>query len=149
MQKSLLLTLIALLLGGLIPIQSSFNTYLAQQLKSPLQATFINFAGGLIVLLFLLLFIFRVSIPTMAELKQIPWYYFIGGAIGVGFVTMVVMLTPKIGITNVLAGALVGQLIVSAVMDHYGLLNLNVHPISWQRVAGICFLIFGIILTQK
>ena len=149
MQKSLLLTLIALLLGGLIPIQSSFNTYLAQQLKSPLQATFINFAGGLIVLIFLLLFIFRVSIPTLAELKQIPWYYYIGGAIGVGFVTMVVMLTPKIGITNVLAGALVGQLIVSAIMDHFGLLNLNVHPITWQRITGICFLIFGIILTQK
>lgn len=149
MQKTLLLTGIALLLGGLIPIQSSFNTFLAQQLKSPLQAAFINFAGGIIVLTILLFLVFRVSLPAMADLKQIPWYYYIGGAIGVSFVTMVVMLTPKIGITNVLAGALVGQLIVSAIMDHFGLLNLNVHPISWQRVLGICFLIFGIVLTQK
>ena len=149
MQKTLLLTGIALIMGGLIPVQSSLNSFLGQQLKSPLQATFINFAGGLVLALFLLLVVFRVTIPSMAVLKEIPWYYYFGGFIGVSFVTMVVMLTPKIGITNVLAGALVGQLIVSAVMDHFGLLNLNVHPITWNRVFGIIFLIVGIILTQK
>ena len=136
-------------MGGLIPIQSSFNTFLSEQLKSPLQAAFINFAGGIIVLTILLFLVFRVSLPAIETLKSIPWYYYIGGAIGVSFVTMVVMLTPKIGITNVLAGALVGQLIISAIMDHYGLLNLNVHPISWNRVLGILFLITGIYLTQR
>ncbi|MFB6340320.1 DMT family transporter [Saccharicrinis sp. FJH2] len=149
MQKTLLLTGIALIMGGLIPVQSSLNAFLGQQLKSPLQATFINFAAGLLLSVFLLLFVFRVTIPSMTVLKEIPWYYYFGGFIGVSFVTMVVMLTPKIGITNVLAGALVGQLIISAIMDHFGLLNLNVHPITWNRVFGIIFLIVGIILTQK
>jgi transporter family-2 protein len=149
MQKTLLLTGIALILGGLIPIQSSLNTFLAQQFKSPLQATFVNFAGGLVLLIILLVFVFKVAIPPIAVLKTIPWYYFMGGFIGVAFVTMVVTLTPKIGITNVLAGALVGQLIISAIMDHFGLLNLQVHPLSWYRVLGILFLILGIFFTQK
>jgi bacterial/archaeal transporter family-2 protein len=149
MQKSLILTAIALLMGGLIPLQSSLNTHIAQHLKAPLLATFVNFAGGFFLLLIILFFVFRTGLPSLTTVKEIPWYYFLSGFIGVGFVTMVVILTPKIGITNVLAGALVGQLIVSGIFDHFGLVNLNVHPITWQRIAGVAFLIAGIVLTQK
>ena len=149
MQKSLILTGIALLMGGLIPLQSSLNTHIAQHFKAPLLATFVNFAGGFLFLIILLFLIFKVELPSLSTVKQIPLYYFLGGFIGVGFVTMVVILTPRIGITNVLAGALVGQLIISALFDHFGLLNLNVHPLTWHRMAGIAFLILGIVLTQK
>ena len=48
-----------------------------------------------------------------------------------------------------LAGAIVGQLIISSVIDHFGWFNVPVSPITWTRVAGIFFLLIGIYLTQK
>ncbi len=149
MQKSLWLILVAVAVGGLVPFQSSINAHLGQFVKSPLQATLINFLGGVLILLIILLLFYKNPFPSITEIKQIPWYLFFGGLFGVTFVTTVVILTPKIGITNMLAGAMVGQLILSAVIDHFGLLNIPVHPISWQRALGICMLIGGIALTQK
>lgn len=149
MQKSLWLILVAVAVGGLVPIQSSINAHLGQFVKSPLQATLINFFGGVVVLLIILVLFYKNPLPAFSELKQIPWHLFFGGLFGVIFVSTVVILTPKIGITNMLAGAMVGQLIISAVVDHYGLLNIPVHPISWQRALGISMLVGGIILTQK
>lgn len=149
MQKSFLLLAIAFIVGGLVPIQSSINAHLGNFVKSPLQATLINFAGGVLLLLIILLVFYKNPFPSFAEVKQIPWYLFFGGFLGVIFVTTVVVLTPKIGITNMLAAALAGQLIVSVIVDHFGILHIPVHPITWQRGLGIAMLIGGVIFTQK
>ncbi|HYX10324.1 MAG TPA: DMT family transporter [Bacteroidales bacterium] len=142
------LIIVAVLVGGLMPIQSSINAWLGQYLKSPFQATLVNFMGGVVVLAVLLIIFLRPEYPTLAELRQIPWYLFVGGAFGVVFVTAIVLLTPRIGITNMMAGILTGQLIIAVLLDHFGWLN-NHHPITPTRIAGIILLILGIILTQK
>lgn len=143
------LILIAIFVGGLVPLQSSINAMLGGFMKTPLAATFINFFGGTIIVAVVVAFLFRNEIPTFAELKQIPWYLFFGGILGATFVTTIVMLTPKIGVTNMLVGAMVGQIIISILFDHFGWMNLTPHPISWQRLVGVVFLIVGVLLTQK
>lgn len=143
------LIIIAVLVGGLVPLQSTINAYLGGYMKTPLAATFINFLGGTLIVLVVLGILFRHQLPTFTELGQVPWYLFFGGLLGATFVTTIVMLTPKIGVTNMLVGAMVGQLIISLFFDHFGWMNLTPHPISWQRVAGVIFLIIGVILTQK
>lgn len=141
--------ILAIIMGGLIPIQSSINSHLGQYMKHPLLATFINFLSGIILLFILVFFVVKPSIPSISILKSTPLHLFFGGFIGVTFVTAVVFLTPKIGITNMLAGAIVGQLLISSIIDHFGWFNLPVSPISLTRIIGIVFLLIGIYLTQK
>lgn len=149
MNKATWLILMAILVGGLIPIQSSINSHLGQLLKHPLLATFVNFLGGTIVLSILIFLIVKPNFPSLSEAKNIPIYLYLGGILGVTFVTTIVLLTPHIGITNMLTGAIVGQIIISVIIDHYGWFSLPIHTISWQRISGIIFLLIGTYLTQK
>lgn len=143
------LILIAVLVGGLVPIQSSINAFLGGYMKTPLAATFINFLGGTIIVAIIVAVLFRNQVPSIAELKLIPGYLFLGGILGATFVTTIVMLTPRIGVTNMLVGAMVGQIVISILFDHFGWMNLTPQPISWQRLVGVIFLIIGVLLTQK
>ena len=69
--------------------------------------------------------------------------------LGVVFVTTVILLVPEIGTANMLAGAIVGQLIVSAVFDHFALFGLPKTPLTLQRSIGIILLIVGVFLVAK
>jgi len=138
----------ALLIGGFLSIQGSINAQISSFLKHPLQASLTNFVVGTIVLI-LLNIILRTTMPTFNELKTIPWYLFLGGVIGAMFVTSVVLLIPKIGVTTMLAASIAGQLIVATVIDHFGYFNVTVHPVSLSRIAGIIMLVLGIFLIQR
>jgi transporter family-2 protein len=138
----------ALIIGGFLSIQGSINAQLSSFLKHPLQASLTNFLVGTVVLI-LLNIALRTSMPTMSEMKAVPWYLFLGGAIGAMFVTSVILLIPQIGVTTMLAASIAGQLIIAAIIDHYGFFGISVHAISLSRMAGIVLLILGIFLIQK
>jgi len=142
------LTTVALLIGGLLAIQGSINSQLGSYLKHPIQAAFVNFlVGTFCLLLFNLLM--RTGAPKMSVLTQIPYYLFLGGILGAIFVSSVVILIPKIGVATMLGASIGGQMILAAIIDHYGFFNLTVHPISSGRIIGIIFLIAGIFLIQR
>lgn len=143
-----ILIIAALLIGGFLSIQGSINAQLSSFLKHPLQASLTNFLVGTVILILLNLFL-RTSVPSFSDLKAIPWYLFLGGAIGAMFVTSVVLLIPQIGVTTMLAASIAGQLIIAAVIDHFGFFGVSVHAISLSRVAGIVLLILGILLIQR
>ena len=146
--KNLLLLLVALCAGGLVPFQGSLNAHLGKALHHPLQATFISFFGAVVVLVVLLLAL-NPPLPSVAQLKSIPAIYYTGGIYGVLFVTAVLVLTPHIGIANTVVAAIVGQLIVSVALDHFGLFGLQRHPVNLPRLIGCAGLLISLFLIQK
>ena len=145
--KNLLYLLVALCVGGLVPIQGSINGHLGKSLNHPLQATFISFFGAVILLLVILLAI-SPAMPSMTELRSIPAIYYTGGAYGVVFVTTILVLAPRIGIANTLVATIVGQLIVSVVLDHFAVFGLTRHPINAFRLLGCVGLVVSLYLIQ-
>lgn len=146
--KTAALMLVSLIVGGLFPIQGALNSHLNRFLNHPLQASFISFAGAIILLVILLL-IFHPALPDTGKLFELDWYYFMGGACGVGFVTMFIILAPKIGIANTTAAFIAGQLMASVFLDHFGAIGLPVNPISMHRVIGCLLLIGGLLMIQR
>jgi transporter family-2 protein len=146
--KNILYLFLALCAGGLLPIQGSINAHLGKSLNHPLQATFISFFGAIIVL-FLLLLALNPSWPSVSQLKATPVFYFTGGIYGVIFVTSILMLAPKIGIANTLVATIIGQLIVSVALDHFGAFGLLRHPINGFRLMGCAGLVISLYLIQK
>lgn len=146
--RTLLLMTLALLAGGLIPVQGAVNSKLAKVVNHPLQASLVSFVGALIILVIALIAL-RPPAPTMEAVRTTPWYAYTGGVYGLIFVTTVLILVPLIGVANTLAAALAGQLIVSVVMDHYGVLGVPVHTVSWPRVAGVACLLVGLMLVKR
>ena len=146
--KNLLLFLIAFAVGGLLPVQGSLNAHLGKSLNHPLQATFISFFGAIIVLVILLLAL-NPPLPSVAQLKSTPAFYYTGGVYGVIFVTAILMLAPRIGIANTLVATIVGQLIVSVILDHFGVFGLLRHPVNHFRLLGCVGLVVSLYLIQK
>ena len=146
--KNLLFILAALCAGGLVPIQGSINAHLSKGLNHPLQATFISFFGA-VLLLVAVLMVLNPSLPTLAQLRSIPPIYYTGGAYGVLFVTTILVLTPLIGIASTVTATIVGQLILSVILDHFGLFGLQRHPVDLPRLIGGAGLLVSLYLIQK
>jgi len=131
-----------------IPYQAAVNGLLSRHLTHPLQASLCNFLGGA-VFLSLLLLVIQPSLPAFDSLRRVPWYLYGGGILGVLFVTASLLAVPRIGGTAFLAAMLTGQMVGALILDHYGLLNVPVQPISASRIAGIGLLALGVYLVQR
>ena len=148
MKSSTLFIVLSLAAGLVIPLQGALNGILGKQMNHPLQATFISFLGG-VFFLFILLIVINPDLPTWSMLKSNPWYIYTGGFLGVIFVTMALLSVPVIGAGNFLAAALTGQMVGAIIIDHFGILNVPVQPITWTRALGILFLFVGVYLVKR
>lgn len=146
--EQLLLMAVALLIGGMIPLQGAINSQLGRALNHPLQASFISFVGGTLAIA-LLLMVLRPELPRAALLRGQPWFLFAGGLIGACYVTMVLVLAPRIGIANTLAASIGGTLAISLFFDHFGLFGLPVKQINPTRVAGCLGMLASLFLLQR
>jgi len=146
--KNLLFLLVALCAGGLVPVQGSINAHLSKGLNHPLQATFISFFGA-VLLLVAVLMVLNPSLPSLSQLRSIPPIYYTGGIYGVLFVTTLLVLTPHIGIASTVVATIVGQLILSVILDHFGLFGLERHPVNLTRLFGSAGLLVCLYLIQK
>lgn len=143
-----LLLLIAGMSAFVIPFQAIINSRLGKLSGNPVFAAVVSFTGGTLALGIILLFWSR-GIPKMPVGVHIPWYLYIGGLLGAVYVTTALTLVPKIGTANFIAATIVGQLMMSMLIDHLGLMGIEKNPINISKVAGAILLIGGMLLIQK
>jgi transporter family-2 protein len=146
--KTFLYVLLVMGVGALTPIQATFNARLGAILKNPFYGTTINFVVGLAALL-VLLSALRPAPPSLREVTDIPPYLFLGGVIGVMLVTSLIVTVPKIGAATAIMALVVGQMLISMLIDHNGWLGVPVNPVSASRVSGALLLLAGLYLIQK
>lgn len=145
--KTIFLIMLAMAAGSLLPLQMAFNAQLGNILKHPFLASMTNFIIAALSMLLVLLIV-RPELPAAKTFIAIPPYLYTGGLIGATFITIALILTPKIGATNTLMAAVVGQLLISVIIDHFGMFGLPELHISLPRVAGAVFLLTGLYLIQ-
>ncbi|WP_439134898.1 DMT family transporter [Pseudomaricurvus sp.] len=143
-----LFLLAAVIAGAMLPIQGALNSRLGVSLDHPMQATLVSYLGGVIFCLVALILLHR-EIPEVRRLASVDWYYYCGGFLGAVFVSGMLLLMPKIGVTNMLAAAIVGQLLMSVFLDHIGGFGNPVFKITYTRIAGIALLLAGLYLIQR
>jgi transporter family-2 protein len=68
--------------------------------------------------------------------------------IGAIYVTGIIVLIPRLGAGLAFTLIVSGQLLMSVLMDHYGLLGVPVTPISPTKLLGFCLLIAGVFLIR-
>ena len=133
--------------GAMTAFQPLINARLAQNLDSPVWASFISFATGTL-LLFIVGVVINGKFMTL-DTEGLKWWMFIGGALGAVFVTLAIYAVPHLGVAVRVALLIAGQLTFSAILDHFGVLSPAPNPITWQKFAGLVLLGVGAILTLK
>jgi transporter family-2 protein len=141
------LLLLAAFAGAVVPFQSAINANLGRGLGHPLWATLASLVVSILVLLPIMLAI-RLPLPSMAFIGKAPLWMWAGGTFGVCFISLALVLLPKLGASGFMALALAGQVVASLVLDHFGWFGLEERPITLPRLAGAMLLIGGVVLIQ-
>jgi transporter family-2 protein len=138
---------VALVTGAAIAVQALANSRLRFALGTPVWAAIAQFIVGLVALVAIAI-VTRQPAPDAGGLSRMPWWGWVGGAIGALFITVSIVLTPRLGTALTLATMTVGQLLAALVLDHYGWLGAPVIRLSLPRVLGAAFLLVGIALMR-
>ena len=141
------LLLLAVIAGAVVPFQSAINANLGRGLGHPLWATLASLLVSIVVLLPVIVAM-RLPLPTLAFITKAPLWMWAGGAFGVCFISLALMLLPKLGASGFIALALAGQVVASLALDHFGLFGLVERQMTLPRVLGAVLLIAGVVLIQ-
>lgn len=128
-------------------LQQAANNHLRAELVSPWWAGFISYAGGSVVMLVMALVLSgpRLSLTMIARTHLFSWT---GGIFGAIYIATSIFMIPRLGATTVLALMVVGQMVMSLLLDHYGLLGIPVYPVSAVRLLGVALLVAGVVLVR-
>ena len=69
-----------------------------------------------------------------------------GGAV---YVAAAAVLITKLGSAVLFTLVIFGQLVTAVVMDHFGLIGLEKHPISAARIVGILLVLAGVVIVRQ
>ena len=131
-----------------MPTQAATNNRMAEAVGSPVMAALISFFVGTIAL-----FVYAIgtgsTITSLAAARNAPPVAWAGGLLGAFFVTATVALLPRLGVAMTFSVIIAGQMVVTLVIDHFGLLGVPVKEISFARIAGMLLITAGVILIRK
>lgn len=148
MKSQLLLIVLAVIAGAVLPIQAGLNVQLGKSVHQPIFAAFASFLIGTVGLL-IYLFVLKFDFSSIVETKAVSPLVWTAGILGAFYVAAVIVLAPKLGVALTFVLIVAGQMVVSLIVDHYGLLGLPVKQINWKRVLGIILLVAGVLVIRK
>jgi len=142
------LLILAFAAGAVLAVQAAVNARLGEKLGNASLAALASFVIGLIGLVLYLLVI-RTPLPASATLLRVPLWAWTGGLLGALYVVVTIVSVPKIGVGTLTGLVIGGQITLSMLLDHFGLLGLERHPISAGRLAGAALLLLGVFLVKR
>lgn len=148
MSNTYLYLLIALAAGAMMPTQAATNHRMATVVDSPILAALISFVVGTIAL-FVYALMSGESLASLAAAKNAPPIAWIGGLLGAFFVASAVILVPRLGVAMTFSVLIAGQMIVTLIIDHFGLLGVPVKEVSLARIGGILLITAGVVLIRR
>jgi len=131
---------IVAVVGGLAIGFQSFATGILGDRVGIMESVFIIHLGGLVLSTIVLLFMWG---GNLTDWKSVPWYILIGGLYGVIIIAAYSYAVPRIGLATTITLAIVAQLILSAILDHYGFLGSVQHSFDLRRSIGLLVLFAG------
>jgi transporter family-2 protein len=130
---------ISIFTGIVLAIMISLNGGLGNISGNYASSVIIHFVG-LIGIIFVLIF----TKSKIKNLKGIPFYMFTGGLIGILTVLFTNIGFMGLGVSLTVSLSLLGQLVTSLVIDHFGYFNMTVVEFDKKKILGLIVIIAGI-----
>lgn len=132
--------LVAVMAGVLMAVQGAMNSVVSRALGLS-GATFIVHLTATLIMVAVILS--GAGKTAWSNYDKVPWYDYLGGAIGVLITYTVVMSIPKLGAAVATTAIIVGQVLTACLLDHFGLFGLEKMPFTWMRFLGLVLLAIG------
>ena len=124
------------------------NGALQKSMTNPWLASLISFLPVVALLACVFLCIPR-PLPTAAGVGVMPWWAPLGGLVGAGAVIVGLMFVQKVGAGTLAGLTITANILMSLVIDKFGLFGMQQHPLSIGRMAGAVLMVAGIYLISK
>lgn len=134
-------TSISVLIGALISVMLMLNGTLSAASGNYTSSVIIHIVGFFFITLVMLINKSNIKIQ-----KDIPIYLYSAGAIGVFTVLLSNLSFLKLGASLTVALGLLGQSLSAIVIDHFGLLEMQIFKFEKKKLIGLVFIILGIFI---
>ncbi|MEJ8552985.1 DMT family transporter [Tepidibacter sp. Z1-5] len=131
---------LGIITGIILAIMLFFNGMLAS-ITGPYMSTLIFHVVGLIIIM-------MISIGTknkLPNITKIPVLFLLPGVLSVLTILLNNICIPQIGVTLVVGISLFGQLMMSNVVDHFGMFGMPVNKFKKEKIIGFSIISLGII----
>lgn len=129
----------AVFIGILITIMVTFNGILASHTNQYVSILIIHMVGLITVSAILIL-----KKQKLRPQKNIHWYLFTGGSIGVLMVFLNNLCFNFLGASLTLSLGVFGQLVLACFIDHYGLFGLDIYKFKKKKIIGFSIILLGL-----
>lgn len=136
---------IAVLSGALMSIQGVFNTQVTKQSSLWVSTGWVQFSALLICIAAWLL-TGRESIGALWQVEH--KYTLLGGVIGAFITITVIQSMGSLGPAKATMLIVIAQLVVSYLVELFGLFGVDRQPFEWRKVLGTAIAIGGVILFK-
>jgi bacterial/archaeal transporter family-2 protein len=139
------LMIFAVIAGMATSVQAGVNGGLGKRI-GVMEGAFVSFLIGTITLFLFQLFFGK---GNLLQMFSVPKWQLLGGLLGAFYVFIMVLVVPKIGVATAIMAIIVGQLVMSSIIDHFGLLGGKQIPFDIKRMVGIVLLFSALFLFHK
>jgi len=133
--------------GCLVGMQAPINSRLGKAVGS-VQAASFSFLVGTIALVAIAAVV-RGGLGNLGHVGRAPWWAWIGGLLGAVYVTVALVAVRTLGASGLTAVVITGQLVISVVIDRFGLLGVARQHVGAQRIVGLVLLAAGVLLVVR
>lgn len=133
--------------GAVSSTQQAISGRLSVALGTPIGAAIVSFAVGVVIILLVVLIRDKRLTPTTSIKGQPKWLY-IGGVLGSLFVVAMAIGVPALGAGFAVMIGLIGTLIGSMAVAHFGWWQSPRSAVSFLKIIGIVIMAIGVALIK-
>ncbi len=141
-----ILMILSTLLGGIaLSAQSSINGVFSRK-AGTIETTFLTFLTGLLFLTVIVLFFGQGNV--LGILKAPKWQLS-AAFLGTMYLLLIVIAVPRIGVIATNIAGIIGQLVISMIIDNFGWFDSLVIPLDWKRSVALLFMMIALYFIYK
>lgn len=132
---------LALVNGIILAVMVFFNGMLSKT-AGPYMSTLIYHLLGFVLIMFISL----AKKNKLSNFKKLPVIFFLPGILGVITILLNNISIPHTGVTVAVGAGLLGQLVMSSIVEHFGLFEMPVNRLRKEKIPGFLIILLGIIV---
>ncbi|NPV26131.1 MAG: DMT family transporter [Firmicutes bacterium] len=132
--------LFTLLIGFVGALQNVFNNAMKSFIGLWETTFFVHLSGAVVALIAMLFF----GQGTFWQLEKAPWFAWLGGVCGVIIISGIVLSIPRLGVVGTVGLFVFGQLLLSVLIDQFGLFGVRQLPLTFMKASGLVLMGLGL-----
>ena len=135
--------LFPLLAGACQSAMASLNGMLTEHVGMFGMSLMVHAIGGI-----LLIFYMKVTTKEKLKITGLPWYLYSAGFFGIFLVASSSYCISILGVSFMTCISVTGQLVISAVIDHFGWFGGSRVPFNLRRIPCFLLILAGLIIIN-